>query len=314
MKMLRFLGMGCFLVAFSACQNDENVNMEDLTLKMQASVANVSLSRTSSTVDGHTNFVEGDKIGFFMPQEDASKCWTLTAADGWKPDAKQTWPNQKDQFEFCAYYPYSTGAARTAIPMPDLSGQKGKLENIGEFDFLVAKKTCGFGDDSGNVSFTGDNAFRHVYALVLVTLVKNTEDATTSLKTADFGGTDVFRSRTYSFASPEGLTTVTGEEQNTLSLTLNEDVAEDGCRIAVLVNPSEAEKTLDFSVAYARDGINYKASTSAIKKAFQSGTCYKYKIRIEKEGLSVVGSDVVDWTMEEILEDIVIKDTPDTTE
>lgn len=314
MEKFNLLGIGCLCFAISACQNNESVETDSAELKMQATVSSVNVSRTTSTADGHTDFVSGDKVGLFMPQEESSCCWTRDANGGWSSDKKQTWPNQKDKFDFCAYYPYSSSATRSSIPTPDLTSQTGKLNAIGDFDFLVAKKSCGFNDDNGNLAFTNDNAFQHVYSLVLVTLVKNASDATTSLKKATFEGTGAFNSQTYSFSDPEGLKSTGNGQADALSLTLNEDVSDDGIQIAVLVNPSESERAIDFAISYSREDINYKASTSAIKQTFKSGTCYKYKIRIEKEGLSLVGCSVVDWTIEDISEDIVIKDKPDTTE
>ena len=319
MEIKSFLGTASMALLLAACQNDESAGNEsdaNILLKMQASVSSVNLARTSSSAaDGHTSFEQGDKIGLFMPEEDASVCWTYADATGWKSETTLMWPNQRDKFDFRAYYPYQTTATRVQVPMPDLSVQTGKLENIGQFDFLVAQKTCGFTDDSGNVSFTGDNAFNHQYSLVLITLLKNSEDATTNLKKADFEGTNAFGKHTYSFSVPEGMTAVQGSQKDQLSLTLDEVVADEGgTTLAVLVNPTDTEQTLKFSIAYNRDGINYIATTSAIKRAFAPGVCYKYKIRIEKEHLSVVGSDVVDWVSEEIEDDIVIKDTPDTAE
>ena len=303
---------------FTACQSNENTGNEleaDVQLQMQASVSSVNLARTSSTADGHTSFVENDQIGLFMPEDNASVRWTYTSANGWKSETTLMWPNQRDKFDFCAYYPYQENATRSEIPMPDLSAQTGKLENIGAFDFLVAKKNCGFTDDSGNVSFTNNYAFDHKYSLVLITLLKNSGDATTILRKAIFSGTNPFGKYTYSFATPEGMNAVSGAGKDQLSITLDETVADEGgTTLAVLVNPADAEQTLGFSIAYRRDNINYTATTSAIKRAFASGVCYKYKIRIEKEHLSIVGSDVVDWTQEELLEDIVIKDTPDANE
>lgn len=302
----------------AACQNNDSVSNEsetNTTLRMQASVSDVSQARTTSAADGHTAFVQDDKIGLFMPEENSSVCWTYAAGTGWKSETTLMWPNQRDAFDFCAYYPHREEATRASIPMPDLSAQTGKLENIGTFDFLTAKRSCKFTDNSGNVSFTAEYAFSHQYSLLLITLLKNSGDATTELKKATFEGSNAFGKHTYSFSAPEGMTAVPEALANKLELGLNEAIADEGStQLAVLVNPAQAEQILKFSLSYQRDGISYTASTQAIKRAFASGVCYKYKIRIEKEQLSIVGSDIVGWTPEEIAEDIIIKDTPDTTE
>ena len=58
----------------------------------------------------------------------------------WQPDTPLFWPDQKNNYDFCAFYPYAEGAQRANVPMPDLSEQDGTLENIGKWDFLVANK------------------------------------------------------------------------------------------------------------------------------------------------------------------------------
>lgn len=76
------------------------------------------------------------------------------------------------------------------------------------------------------------------------------------------------------------------------------------------LNPLAEKTKLDFSISYTRDDANYTASTQGIDRTFVSGTCYKYKIRIRKQGLVVEGSEVTNWNTEEIKEDIVVNDTP----
>lgn len=98
-----------------------------------------------------------------------------------------------------------------------------------------------------------------------------------------------------------------------LTFTYKEGVALDieGSHSAViLLNPSVSEKTLSYSAAYQRDGISYIAHTDGIKGEFKSGYCYKYKLRLTKEGLAVVGKEISQWNVES-MEDILIEETPD---
>ena len=57
----------------ASCQQrdlSEGISSDSLALNLQASVAGEIISRTTTQQDGHTTFVQGDKIGFFMPEGD----------------------------------------------------------------------------------------------------------------------------------------------------------------------------------------------------------------------------------------------------
>ena len=69
-----------------------------------------------------------------MPEGDDAISWTL-GESVWQPDTPLFWPDQKNDYDFCAFYPYAEGAQRANVPMPDLSEQDGTLENIGKWDF-----------------------------------------------------------------------------------------------------------------------------------------------------------------------------------
>ena len=61
----------------ASCQQrdlSEGISSDSLALNLQASVAGEIISRTTTQQDGHTTFVQGDKIGFFMPEGDDAIC------------------------------------------------------------------------------------------------------------------------------------------------------------------------------------------------------------------------------------------------
>lgn len=303
------------ILALASCQQrdlSEQVLTGNLALEIQASIAGETLSRTTTQQDGHTVFAQGDKIGFFMPEESTPALWTL-GESSWQPSASLFWPDQKNDYDFCAFYPYTEDAERTNVPMPDLSTQDGKLDNIGKCDFLVAEKTCNYQTNTGKVSFTNDAAFKHVYSLILVTLVKNEKDAETTLKTATFEGKDILSKHTYNFTEKQMQPVVESPEGNTLLVDRSSEktvIPQEGYSIAVLLNPTEEGGTLKFSVTYERDGIAYQAYTEAMKGHLVGGNCYKYKVKIEKESLVIEGSEIFDWQTDGETEDITVNDVP----
>ena len=99
-----------------------------------------------SIKDGHTTFVQGDKIGFFACPKEIMLFrghWVRVSGSRILLCFGRT---RRMIMIFSAFYPYAEGAQRANVPMPDLSEQDGTLENIGKWDFLVANKTLQLSD------------------------------------------------------------------------------------------------------------------------------------------------------------------------
>ena len=318
MKNLNLIGACWCMSVLAACQQNELLTSgeaDSLALDLQASVFQGSdLSRTATQENGASDFQEKDSLGFFMPDEELQVKWTL--ADGeWKPGQTVNWKDKINEYTFCAYYPYSESAvSRAAIPMPDLGTQTGKLADIGAFDFLAARTTTSYGANSGVVSFTGEAAFRHVYALVSVTVKKDLEKENVTLDEMVFEGDGLFSRHTYRFgeeAEQAGMQAVGGSEKSRLAFSYEEPVAVEsgGYTAVVLLNPAELEEALRFTIGYRRDGISYTASTTGMGSTFEGGKFYKYTLKLTKEGLKLVGNAIKDWNAQ-TMPDISVEETP----
>lgn len=307
---------GCLCVLLCpACRQSEYVSEDSLPLSMKATVEGASQGRTATETTGKTSFIAEDEVGFFMPgqQTDAIK-WSYTGS-GWSSDSPLYWPNKTDDFEFCAFYPYVAQAERVRIPMPDLGKQTGELENLGKFDFLAARCVTNYGADSGIVSFKGEASFKHIYSLIMVTLKKDVADKTMTLKTMKFEGKNIIAPHFYCFdREGEDHMQIADEviKKDVLELAKDVSVEEDGYTSTVLINPSQLDTPLNFSVTYVRDGKPYRAVTDKMGTLFESGKIYKYTIRIKKETLEIVGNEITDWVSGGSLEDIVVDETPET--
>lgn len=298
------------LSAMTACQSDE-VEEQELQepIKLEAEVSatgNRDFSRTTTDASGSVAFAEGDCIGFFMPGKENSGKWTYTA-NNWVSDGTYEWIDKVNEYTFCAYYPFTQEAPRTAIPMPDLTTQKGEVGQLANYDFLVARCTTSYKDDSGTVSFTEGSAFRHAYALVSVTLKKDKEVENVVLSQLNLKADGLVTAQTYHFADqPEDdKTESVGEAKNDLSLSgLSTEIPTEGLSKSFIVNPvalSEDSK-VTFSINYTRDGIQYTASTTALGNQLVAGNMYKLTVRLKKSGLEVIGNTVDDWLVNELPE------------
>ena len=317
--MNKFFLMGvCSLSLLAGCQqNETELEMgETVKIALRASVANSVASRTVTDAGGlSTTFEEGDEIGFFIPGEESQVKWSLTG-DGWESEVPLTWENKVDEFEFCAYYPYSDGVTgRTSIPTPDLSRQNGRFSDIGLFDFLAARCTSSYKTNSGAVSFTGDYAFKHVYSLLSITIKKDKSGEEVNISKATMKGTGLFSQMEYQFgetSASDALQPTDAPSVDELSLSYEEPVAvadETGYSLTLLCNPVSLVENSEFSIAYVRDGISYTATTDRLGKEFQAGTHNKFTLKLTKEGLVLVGQEIIGWN-EEVIPDIAFEETP----
>ena len=320
MKTRRFVGMMLSLMMV-ACQQEYVPEQETAggneDIRLRAAISGSNVSRTTVQENGETVFAPDDEVGFFMPDAETPVQF-IYDAEKWSAEAEQVWPDLTTPFTFCAFYPYQEDAVRERIPMPDLSLQTGELAEIGTFDFLAATKTCGFADANGEVSFTGADAFKHVYSLLMVTL--STEDeVATLLKSAQLTGAGCFTAHDYRFTESgvgEMIQTLDAGAVDSWELQVAEEgeeiPQETGRQIVLLLNPSDAEVTLDFSIGYEREGVSFTASTQAISQAFTGGYCYQYRIRIN-DGMLIVGEpEISAWQSGEVTEggDLVVEGTP----
>lgn len=319
MKKKNLLGAYLVLSLLASCQQKENLqHMSDgLKLSLQASVyAPSDVSRVVTDESGFATFSEGDKLGFFMPEESKPVKWTLTEGQ-WISALPLSWKDKVNKFTYCAYYPYSTESAfRDNISMPDLSLQKGTLEGIGEFDFLTARCETSYQEtDNGTVSFTGEYSFRHAYSFISITIKKDLPEENVLISQASFQGENLFSRSTYHFAESEaedGISYLESSEGHALTLSFEEPVAvteESGYTLFLLCNPQDMVEDSGFSISYQRDGVAYTAFTNKLGKQFEAGKYYQFVLRLTKEALKLEGCEVTDWISEKLPE-ITIEEIP----
>lgn len=311
MKTTFFFAAG-LICLFGCQQNDDLGNeVENQVLKIEAEVALNGLSRTSTQADGKVVFQEEDRIGFYMPEDENSGLWTYDGAS-WNSASSYEWKDKVNDYDFCAYYPYESSVSRTQIPMPDLSQQKGVFVQVGEYDFLTARCTTNYKKGNGVVSFTGENAFKHAYALVSITVMKDKEVENVVLKDLKLEAPGLMTKHTFHFGTTpeEDGTAVSGEEVNTFMLaSMDAEVPMEGFKRVIVVNPLTLENPVNLSINYTRDQINYMASTTALGKELKKGCFYNLKLRLKKTGLVVEGNTVEDWNVIP-LEDVNVEENP----
>lgn len=306
----------CMSVLVACEQQDLCENESELCncLRVEAEVSSQPITSRTSTSKGKVTFAENDVIGFYTPKSEKSGSWTYTKGV-WSSEQMYTWPDKKETYEFCAYYPFVAAEKRNEITMPLLSRQTGDSNDLSTYDFLVARCSSSYATNKGAVSFTGDKAFHHVYALMVVTFSTNSETKGSTLTSITLNAKDLMTPHTYHFGSKEmddGMT-VAGESVDVLSLRdLTKRITTEGLTQMFVVNPLNSSETVDITIDYSRDGKNYTASTKVKGTTIQEGNLNQLNILIKKSGLVVEGNTVVDWTINDP-QDLTVEESPKET-
>ena len=297
---------------FASCINESEFLNEELSVKLFIEVGSnpKPVSRTVTDTDGHVSFSIDDKVGMFIQNQTNPVLWTYNGTS-WNTDNTVEWENRVDDFEFLAYYPCETTAdvTRTSVPMPDLSVQTGKLGDIGSKDFLVGKCTTSYSVGNGVVSFSGDNAFKHVYSLLHINIVNDEAEQSFKMVGCSFLGEGIVTPHVYSFDSAsEGMKKSGEEEKSTLEIADLSSLSESA--VTVLLNPVSLEIPLSFTLNYTNGGEEYEYEASVnIGKEFLAGSFSKITLRLVDGKLTMTGNEVENWNVI-TLDEIVITGTP----
>ena len=158
------------MVMLAGCQQADEIEnqSEKLPISMEASIGKSEAgSRYSGETPNGIAFYEGDKIALSV--NDGSFVQWIYGDGKWTTTPAVNWNDKSSEHTFTAFYPFVAGAVKNNVPMPDLAGQDGTMASVATRDFLVSTKEQTYGAN-GVVSFTGNDAFKHVSSLVSITL------------------------------------------------------------------------------------------------------------------------------------------------
>ncbi len=309
------LGALCmsFLVSCEQQEMSGNEEMSEKTLQVEAEIASTGnlCSRTTTASDGKVVFAEGDEIGLYAPHTGVSGAWTYNGGI-WSTNSLYTWPDKLSTHDFCAYYPFTEPETRDAITMPDLSTQNGLLDQLKTYDFLVARCSTSYSAKNGVVSFTGEQSFKHVLALLSISLRANEETEGSVLRSISLKANNLLDTHTYHFgksAEEDGMTLV--KAVNELTLTgLDGTIDKSELKHAFVVNPLDASGSVEIVITYTRAEKTYTVSTQIPATNIQAGNLNKLNILIKKSGLVIEGNTVEDWIVHD-LGDISVEENPE---
>ena len=312
----------CCMALLAGCQQADEIEElgDKLPMSVEASIVKTMGSRyaVQNEDPNQLSFVEGNAIGVAVEGEGFVK-WTLNGST-WTPTGDCVyWPDKNTAYKFNAFYPFADVTDEGGIKMPSLSGQDGTMATIATKDFLAITKSESYVTNNGVVSFTEDYSFKHVSALVKMTLKGEGDLLNATINNITLKGDDIISTSTYKFSKtgdPIGKVTVAQGTGDEISITpSNCTITTEGKVFYFVVNAGTA--TLDnvsLTIKYTSGENNYTATLAqlgASDKKFVSGVMSKYGLKVADGILSISGNTISGWGDGQDMGDIVINGVQD---
>ena len=318
----KYLLAVCCMALLAGCQQADEIEELDnkLPMSVEASIVKTMGSRyaVQNEDPNQLSFANGNAIGMAVEGEEFVE-WTLNGST-WTPTGDCVyWPDKNTAYKFNAFYPFADVTDEGGIKMPSLSGQDGTMATIATKDFLAITKSESYVTNNGVVSFTEDYSFKHVSALVKITLKGEGDLLNTTINNITLKGDDIISTSTYKFletGNPIGKVTVAQGTGDEISITpSNCTITTEGKVFYFVVNAGTA--TLDnvsLTIKYTSGENNYTATLAqlgASDKKFVSGVMHKYGLKVADGILSISGNTISGWGDGQDMGDIVINGVQD---
>ena len=314
----------CCMALLAGCQQANEIEElgNELPMSVEASIEKTMGSRYA-VIDEDPNqlsFANGNAIGMAVEGEEFVE-WTLNGST-WTPTGDCVyWPDKNAAYKFNAFYPFADVTDEGGIKMPSLSGQDGTMATIATKDFLAITKSESYVTNNGVVSFTEDYSFKHVSALVKITLKGEGDLLNTTINNITLKGNDIISTSTYKFSE-------TGNPIGVVEVAANEmgdeiGVSPENCTITTagkvfyfIVNAqTTALDNVSLTIKYTSEGNDYTATLAHLggsDENFESGVFYTYGLKVADGVLTISGNDISGWGNGRPMGDIVINGVQDS--
>lgn len=301
------------MALLTGCQESECVEEESekLPMSIEARIDEAGGASRSADKPGKSEFLSNDAIGLFVNEQAVAK-WTKNESDSWSTTPAAYWPDKTSNHNFYAFYPYVESASKSSVPMPDLTKQTGKAEELAKYDFLVAKATQSYTTNTGVVSFSNGNAFHHVSSLITLKIDGSGDLSSSTINGISLTGTDIVASSTYSFDNSSAPVSVAdGNKKNILAVTgLNGTMNSAGLTYYFILNSNTVtHSAVELVLDYTTGSDKYKARKTGLGSGsshYEGGKRYDYTLKITDGVLTISGGEIADWASGGTLDDIMI--------
>lgn len=307
-KTLGLFAAATVLVSLASCNKNEKFNPEETKVAMTF-VAEIDGAGTKADTETEkTAFVENDAVGIIpvftiesipFPMEPTNFKYKYNGTK-FEAESQPYYFQDRDEVTFHAYYPYdanlATGYGSNAYQI-ELNTKEMVVT-----DYLYASATTTVVNPS--ISYTGDNAFKHVMAKLTINLrsgdgIGELTNANTSVSVGNFnhkGAFIVF----YGEVGRGGL----GDENTPAPFSFTGPSHSHLLIPQPLLDENDEEDTDEVDVTVTYGGVDYNAKLKITttdrngKYALLAGTHYTYTITVKNTGLVISSAEIKDWNEE----------------
>ncbi len=286
-----------------SCNNSEiTTNNDEMLLRIEANIEATKVStRYSATDINSIQFSDGDEIGIFINEKDLSK-WIYS--DSWNSETKIYWSDKETVYNFHAFYPYNNTSTYETITTPSLSIQDGTLQSLGAHDFMTTNISSDYSNNNGNVSFTGQNSFKHIYSLICLNINNIDSEVNSKINSVTLSGTNIATASSYSFEDSNLSSNSHAPEVNIINIESEASLAEKKS-FYIIVNPFS--DNIDLTINYTIGSYTYNATkASLIISPLSGGSKYSYNITLKDNAIKITDSAISEWAEGNDIEDITI--------
>jgi len=310
MKQIRIFSLLAIIAIVWSCSSDDERTDYGVPVPVQFSSGNVATLRTSVDNTEETQWTTDDRIGIFMIKHDYAPDQSAIAENATNkqyqpvnggvatssfnpvsPEQAIYYPQNGDNVDFIAYYPYQPAMNNMQLPEIDITDQS-KPDGL---DFLFAYTNPGQNTHDGynKNSSTVDLQFNHVMSKLSFIL-----KAGTGLQSSDLNGIEIEIGKIFyigGFSLTSGKV-VAKTSSTTKNITAN--TAPNGLSSSAIVLPQESfsdEKlvitltngeTFEWEFAKGNNDID----------SWQEGKNHLYTITVSRTGITVTTGEITDWT------------------
>lgn len=280
------------VVAFTACSDDEPVNVNENGLTAADFTADIAGVKSRAYND---KWDAGDQIGISCTSATGKTEYANMAYEtsgngifthvGGKPSG--IFFQDTEDVTFSAYYPFS-GTEGTAAGV--ISGSTADQAQQKTFDYLYAKDAVG-SRTASSVAFTGDNAFNHCMTRLVLTVKVDPAAGFTEAEVLDgeFALQGLQLNGTFDTATGEAKA---DDEAASADFWTIPAVAGEGNETmvsSVILYPQSAGQ---LKMRVIIDNEEYFAT---ISPALAAATSYAYTVTVKKQGMEVTEATINDW-------------------
>ena len=323
-KSVKFFVFAAASVMLAACTHEKNETGLDhlVAARITADVNGLQTRATDATwsadkigvmtVNATGTMANYKNVGYMTTDTGSSATFTpITLGGG------IFFEDAEDVITFAAYAPYASTASASTLPGTNNDGKiavttssQGTPTAQEAIDYLYANGATA-SKKKPTVEFTGNNAFKHKMARLILKVQVSKNDGFSSgdvLNLADYKLGGLIHEGTFDMTTGTAAASgsaVTDWELRKCSGEGSARTATNKCvasysnevmTLTMILLPQTLSKALAFSVA-PNDGESQTYSNSdTIKPTLEAGKSYSYTVTVKKTGLAVSGCTITDWT------------------